>query len=139
MYKTRPEVLQTLLAEVTRLHRDFRRVHRFILIRLLLLPALPITALFDYWLRLEKRAYQELLSGSDKSTTFSPLTRYVAWGLMAKGWDVADDRLIQSIARFTRFTGKIGLVGIIVWESLFSLVAWYWVVGWLFYAWGVVP
>lgn len=128
----RPEVLRVLLAEATRLHSGFRKAHAFVPARILLLPALPITLILDYWLRLLRGAYEQLLEAS-RSSGVNPrgLARYVVWGLMAKGWDVADDQLIDSIKRFVSLVNKAWLVGVVLWETLFSLLVWYLLIKWL--------
>lgn len=124
----RPEVLHRLLAEVMQLQHRFRRAHSLLALRLFLLPALPITWAIDTYLRLLKESYECLLGirsdcGGLLHTVF--FTRYVAWGLWAKGWDRADDAMLESIARFVRVIYRVWLMGILLWEGVFSLVIWY--------------
>lgn len=128
--EVRPAVLQALLAEVTRLQSGFRKLHRLFLVRLLLLPALPVTWALDYWLRLLKGAYEQLLDGRGGSAS-CVFARFVAWGLMAKGWDIADDQLIGSIRRFVNRVNRVWLIGVLLWEVLFSLAVWYMLIAWL--------
>lgn len=123
----RPEVLHRLLAEVMQLQHRFRRAHAPLAVRLFLLPALPITWTVDTYLRLLKESYEHLLGiCSDCGGLLrTVLTRYVAWGLFAKGWDMADDAMIESITRFVRVINRVWLIGVLVWEGVFSLVIWY--------------
>ncbi|GIV04937.1 MAG: hypothetical protein KatS3mg016_1987 [Fimbriimonadales bacterium] len=123
----RPEVLHRLLAEVMQLQHRFRRAHAPLVVRLFLLPALPITWAIDTYLRLLKESYEYLLGiRSDCGGLLrAVLTRYVAWGLFAKGWDRADDAMLESIARFVRGINRVWLIGVLVWEGAFSLVIWY--------------
>lgn len=123
----RPEVLQVLLAEVTQVQRGFRKIHRPVVMRLLLLPAMPIVWGVDAYLRLVKETYEQLLGvRSETSGLVSrAFARYVAWGLYAKGWDVADDSMITSIRRFVRGIYRLWLWGVVMWELGFSFVLWY--------------
>lgn len=123
----RPEVLQALLAEVTQLQRAFRKVHRPVVVKLLLLPAMPIVWGVDAYLRLLQETYERFLGVRSETRGFVPkaFARYVAWGLYAKGWDVADDSMITSISRFVHGIYRVWLWGVVMWELGFSFVLWY--------------